>query len=308
MAGIYFVYPGLLFLLFLVPFFVFVYFFSFFYNKKKAVLFPNFEIMERVSGMGVFSKNFSALYLNVVIICLLVFSVAGMSLSYTAKTSLQSYVIVLDSSSSMGAADFIPNRLEAAKKSAKDFVDSLPAGTEVGILSFAGNANIVQEMETSKVKLKLAIDSIDFGSIGGTNLYSALLSAQSVFGDAKSKAVILISDGQINMGEAEQIVKYANQKKMIVYTFAVGTQEGGVTGLNTLSKVDEQFLQALSFNTGGLSFSIENSTEFDNSFSQIIMPAEKEVTLNISFYLILIAIFLFSLNWVLYNFRFRIIP
>lgn len=308
MAGIYFVYPGLLFLLFLVPFFIFVYFFSFFYNKKKAVIFPNFEIMERVSGMGIFSKNFSALYLNVVIICLLVFAVAGMSVSYNAKTSSQSYAIVLDGSSSMKATDFLPNRLEAAKKSAKDFIDSLPTGTEVGILSFAGNVNLVQEMETSKIKLKLAIDSVDFGSIDGTNLYSALISAQSVFGDAKGKAVILISDGQINVGEAEQIVNYANQKKIIIHTFAVGTREGGITGLNTLSKVDEQFLQALSFNTGGLSFSIENSTEFDKSFSQIILPVEKEVTLNISFYLILVSILLFSLNWVLYNFRFKIIP
>jgi len=308
MAGIYFVYPGLLFLLFLVPFFILVYFFSFFYNKKKAVLFPNFEIMERVSGMGVFSKNFSALYLNLIIICLLVFSAAGMTVSYTSKISSQSYAILLDSSSSMKATDFLPNRLDAAKKSAKDFVDSLPAGTEVGVLSFAGNVNIIQEMETSKVKLKMAIDSVDFGNIEGTNLYGAIISAQTILKDAKDKSVILISDGQVNLGEAEQIVNYANKKNIVINTFAVGTQEGGITEFNTLSKVDEEFLQALSFNTGGLSFSVKNSTEFDKSFRQLTLPVEGEVNLNLSFYLLLASIILFSLNWVLYNFRFRIIP
>ena len=308
MAGIYFVYPGLLFLLFLVPFFIFVYFFSFFYNKKKSMIFPNFEIMERVSGMGVFSKNFSALYLNVIIICLLVFSVAGMSITYIAETSSQSYAIVLDSSSSMKATDFSPNRLEAAKKSAKDFVDSLPAGTKVGILSFSGNVNIIQDLETSKIKLKMAIDSADFGAIDGTNLYGAIISAQTVLGDSKDKAVILISDGQVNVGEAEQIANYANNKNMVIHTFAVGTQEGGITEFDTLSKVDEEFLQSLSYNTGGLSFNVRNSTELDKSFSRITLPIEGEVNLNLSFYLLLASILLFSLNWVLYNFRFRILP
>ncbi|MFH1711545.1 MAG: VWA domain-containing protein [Nanoarchaeota archaeon] len=308
MPGIYFDYPGFLIFLLLVPFFVFVYFFSFFYNKKKAVIFPNFAIMERVSGMGVFSKNFSALYLNVVILCLLIFSVAGMGVSYNAETSSQSFVIILDSSSSMRTTDFLPNRLEAAKKSAKDFIDSLPTATEVGILSFAGNVNVIQEKETSKIKLKMAIDRVDFGTIEGTNVYGAVFAAQSIFEDANDKTVILISDGQVNVGEAEEIVNYANKKNMIIHTFAVGTQEGGFTKFDTLSKVDEEFLQALSFNTGGLSFSIKNSTEFEKSFRQLIMPIEREVNLNISFYLLLASLLLFSLNWVLYNFRFRIIP
>ncbi|MBU3912488.1 MAG: VWA domain-containing protein [Nanoarchaeota archaeon] len=309
MPGIYFLYPRLLFLLFLAPFFIFVYLFSFFYNKKKAVIFPNFEIMEKISGMGVFSKNFAALYLNVIVLCLLIFSVAGMGVSYTARTSSQSYVIVLDSSSSMGATDFLPNRLETAKTAAKSFIDSLPVGTEVGIISFSGNANVVQEKENSKLKLKMALDGIDFGtSTEGTNVYGAIIAAQKVFAGVRNKAVILISDGQINVGSAEQIVNYANQNGIVIHTFAIGTSGGGITEFNTVSKVDEEFLQALSLNTGGLSFSVGNAIEFDKSFSKLLQPAERDVSIDISFYLILASIGLFSLNWVLYNFRFRIVP
>ena len=57
-----FLYPKFLMLLLLVPFFIFVYFFSIAYNKKKAVLFANFEAMERFYDVEFFSKNFLALY------------------------------------------------------------------------------------------------------------------------------------------------------------------------------------------------------------------------------------------------------
>ena len=52
--GLAFVYPGFLFLLLLIPLFIGIYFLSFYYNKKKALVFPNFEAVERVFGVEIF--------------------------------------------------------------------------------------------------------------------------------------------------------------------------------------------------------------------------------------------------------------
>ena len=75
-----FLYPRFLLLLVLVPFFVFIYFFSLVYNKKKAVLFGNFAAMERFFDIEFFSKNFMALYFNVGVLILLILALAGTSL------------------------------------------------------------------------------------------------------------------------------------------------------------------------------------------------------------------------------------
>ena len=161
--GLLFLYPNFLLLLLLVPFFVFVYFFSIAYNKKKAVLFANFEAMERFYDVEFFSKNFLALYVNLAILVLLVFSLAGTSVALNIDTSAFSYVIAVDTSDSMATTDVFPDRLNAAKIAAKDFVDLLPLGVEVGVVAFSGDSLVIQELDTSKLKTKMAIDNVNFG-------------------------------------------------------------------------------------------------------------------------------------------------
>ena len=234
-----FLYPKFLSFLLLIPFFVFVYFFSLIYNKKKAVLFSNFEAMERFYDIEFFSKNFFALYLNMAILVLLVLSLAGTGVSFTADTSVFSYVIAVDSSSSMSSNDVYPSRLDAAKVGAKKFVNLLPVGVELGVLEFAGDATILQVLDSNKFKVNMAIDSVKYGEVQGTNIYNALVAADKLFGDRQLKSVILISDGQLNVGDVPEIIKYIERNKLTVNTVAVGSDEGGVTGFNTISKVDE---------------------------------------------------------------------
>jgi len=306
MALVSFLYPKFLLLLFLVPFFVFVYFLSILYKGKRAVIFANFEAIERFYDVEFFSKNFISLYVNIAIICLIVFALAGTNVNFDANTSTYSYVLLIDNSLSMKTSDILPNRLEAAKISADNFIDLLPPGVEVGVISFSGDAIIMQEMTSLKYKLKESVNAIDFGVIQGTNIYNALLSANRVLGDAPRKAVILISDGQLNVGSASQIVQYANQKNIVVDTLAIGTVEGGQTDSDTLSKLDEDFLKSLAFETQGNFFSVSDNSDFDESFNKILYDTNKNVSLDISFYLLLAAILLFCLSWIADNFKFRI--
>ena len=166
----------------------------------------------------------------------------------------------------------------------------------------------MQSLGTSKMKTKMAIDNIDFGVIQGTNIYNALISANKLFEGRQIKAVILISDGQLNVGDAPQITRYINRNNLVVHTIAIGTEEGGLTDYNTISKVDEDFLKALSFNSGGEFFRAMDIKDLGDSFSTLIRETNREVTIDLTFYLLIMVIFIFSVLWVLYNLRFKIVP
>ncbi len=303
-----FLYPKFLMFLFLIPFFVFIYFFSMIYNKKKSLPFANFEAMERFYDIEFFSKNFVALYINLIILILLVFALAGTSVSFYANSSDFSYVVAVDVSGSMATTDVLPNRLAAAKISAENFVDMLPVGVNVGVLEFAGNVSVLQPLSSSKIKAKMAIDSIKFGNIQGTNINDAVRAANKLFGSKRMKSIILISDGQLNIGEAPEIIKYINRNNLVVNTIAVGTTKGGLTKLGTISKVDTNLLKALAFNSGGKFFSVKSKNDFSDSFNSLVTDVNKQVTINLTFYLLITAILLFSILWVLYNLRFKVVP
>jgi len=303
-----FLYPKFLSLLLLIPFFIFIYFFSLAYNKKKAILFANFEAMERFYGLEFFSKNFLALYINLGILTLIIFALAGTSVAFNADTSSFSYVIAIDTSGSMAATDILPNRLAVAKTEAKNFVDSLPLGVEVGVIGFSGDALVYQTLTTSKIKLKMAIDELTFGKIKGTNIYNALISTNKLFKGRRLKSVILLSDGQLNIGNAPQIILYANQNNLLINTIAIGTEAGGSMGFGTLSRVDEDFLKSLSSNSGGESFRAKNPGDMKDSFNSLVHETYKKVKIDMTFYLLLTAVALFTVLWVLYNLRFKVVP
>ena len=303
-----FLYPKFLILLLLIPFFVFVYFFSLIYGKKKAVVFSNFKAMERFYDIEFFSKNFLALYINLAVLILLIFALAGTGVSFIANTSVFSYVIALDSSSSMSSDDFSPSRFEAARGGAKKFVDLLPIGVDVGVIEFSGDARVLHVLDSNKIKVNMALDRAEYGDVPGTNIYNALMAADKLFGDRQMKAVILISDGQLNVGDVPRIINYVNRNRLVVNTIAVGSEEGGMTGFDTISEVDEDVLKALAFNSGGEFFRAKDVEDFDLLFDTLMNETSKEVTVDLSFYFLVGSILSFTLLWVLHNFRFRVVP
>ena len=303
-----FLYPRFLVFLLLIPFFVFVYFFSMAYSKKRAFVFSNFEAMERFYGVEFFSKNFFALYANLAVLILLILALSGTGVSFVADTSIFSYVIAVDSSSSMSSNDLYPSRLEAARDGAKKFVELLPIGVEVGVLEFAGDATVLQELNSNKFKVDIALDSIAYGEVQGTNIYNALIAADKIFEERQMKAVILISDGQLNVGDVSRVIKYIERNKLTVNTVAVGSSEGGVTGFDTISQVDEDILKALAFSSGGEFFRVKDVRDFDVLFDSLMNTIPREVTVDLSFYFLIGAILMLTLLWVLHSFRFKTIP
>lgn len=302
--GIQFIYPQFLLLLFVLPLFVIIYFSSFYYNKKKSINFPNFEAMQRVFGAEIFSRNFLSLYFSLIILALIILSIAGTIITYSGAAS---FVIAIDNSESMKTADVLPSRLDVAKSSADDFVDSLQ-DSEIGVIEFSGNVNVIQTPDSSKIKTKLAIDSIIQNGIFGTDFQEVLYSANILLEGREKKYLVVLSDGQINFADINRTIKYARDNNIIISSIVIGTETGGLTESGTVSKIEEYSLQKLSFETEGKYVRAEDIDSLELAFRGLLVDSQSPIRFNISDYLLMVALFLFVLNWLMQNFRFRSIP
>jgi len=249
--------PSYLILLGVIPIIIFLHFFMLKKKRSHALRFANFEALARVSGVDLLSKNILILILTIAIAILLVFSLAGVKVQRTLYSSSFSYVVAIDSSSSMEATDFFPNRLEVAKSAAKDFVNSAPIGTNIGVISFSGNSFMEQDLTQDKDSLMNSINNIPISSIGGTDIGEAIITGTNLLEGEEAKSIIILSDGRINVGAIDNAIMYANNHDVIVHSMGIGTSEGGITSYG-LSKIDEDALKAVAHNTGGRYFRVES--------------------------------------------------
>jgi Ca-activated chloride channel homolog len=319
MASIIFTNPSYLWMFLIVPFLIIVEFLSIKKSKTSAILFSNYEAIERVLSGDILgatsrsvlrSKNIAQVLLRALVYTLLILSVAGTSLVYNATVSKFDYVFTVDTSSSMLAEDFEPNRLEAAKLAASSFAGSLPEKTNYGIVTFASTSVVNLRMTSDLAEALSAIENIELQQTGGTAIGDAIITATNVFDPANEKSIILITDGQSNVGtDPIQALVYAKENNVVIHSIGVATKEGGmVSNLNLLSKIDEEFLRALSNETDGRFFIVEDINSLDEAFKSISSPVEKDITVNISWILLLAGIVLLGLEWILINTIFKTIP
>jgi Ca-activated chloride channel family protein len=146
-------------------------------------------------------------------------------------------MLVVDISRSMGIQDFKPNRLEAAKQVAKEFI----AGRfqdRIGAVIFSGDAYSLSPLTTDYKLLYAYIDEISFEKIesSGTAIGSALAVATNRMreSDSKTKVVILLSDGDNNAGNIDPITaaEIANAYDIKIYSIGIGKEGKVPTGKN----------------------------------------------------------------------------
>ena len=176
-------------------------------------------------------------------------------------------MIAMDVSGSMMATDFLPNRLEAAKEVAKEFVDAR-SQDRIGFVAFEGEAYTACPATRNYDYLKNAIDQIQSGRIEpgtaiGTGLGTAVARLRS--DSLKSKVIILLTDGESNKGEItpSAAAELAKNKDITVYTIGVG-KEGfasmpvntpfGTITQKTRVNIDEKLLRKIAETTNGQYF------------------------------------------------------
>lgn len=284
--------PRYLFFLFGIPIFIFIHFYSLRNIKGNSVRFANFEAIARIRGIDIYSKNIFGLIFNVLMFTLLVLALSGLTINKEVKSSSFSYVIAIDSSDSMSAKDISPNRISAAKETAIDFIDSLPFNSKVAVISFSGDSKIVQELTNNKDLLKNSIQNIEISDIKGTDVNEVILNSLSILRKEENRALILLSDGQINAGDIGESIDYAKENNLIVHCFGIGSFEGGEASFG-MSKLDESTLKSLSYNTNGKYFSINSGDGLKKSFEEVIVITKKLGEIRIYPYLIIGFLILF---------------
>lgn len=299
--------PGYLIYLAIVPLLVLLHFALIGRQKKRAMKFANFDAMSRVQGVELLSKNIFFLLLTSIVVALVVFSLADMTIQTVIPASSYSFIIALDTSRSMEATDYLPTRLEAAKQTAKDFIDSTPLGTKIGVISFSGNAFIEQSVTNDKELAKQAIDRISISSIGGTDLSEPIITGSNLLKGEDAKAIILLGDGQINVGTIADAIDYANKNNVLVHTIAIGTPAGGKTTYG-ISKADIDSLKALSFGTDGKFFNAVDKSALSSAYISVLHLQIKKVDISISNYLLLAALGVLVVEYFLFNARYKVLP
>lgn len=193
-------------------------------------------------------------------------------------------VVALDVSSSMLAEDFKPNRLEAAKKVASDFVEGRK-NDRIGLVAFAGEAYTKVPLTVDRQVLQEQLKGLKLGSMSdGTALGDGTATAINRVKDskAKSKVIILLTDGVNNQGSVDPMnaAEIAAMYDIRLYTIGMGSrgtapyplrdQFGRVHYQNMEVEIDEELLKEMSTATkDGQYFRATDKKKLEEIFSQI---------------------------------------
>ena len=191
-------------------------------------------------------------------------------------------ILAMDVSTSMLARDLTPDRINASKDIAIEFISQRPSD-RMGIVVFAGESFTQCPLTTDRATLinlmkDVQTDLIEDGTAIGNGLATAV--ARMKDSDAKSRVVILLTDGVNNRGEIspQMAAEIAKTYGVRVYTIGVG-KEGmapypvmtpwGVEIQNVKVEIDEELLAQIAESTGGKYFRATDNTKLSEIYSEI---------------------------------------
>ncbi len=191
-------------------------------------------------------------------------------------------VLCLDISGSMLAQDFSPNRMEAAKNVAAEFIDNRPTD-RIGLVIFSGESFTMCPLTTDRNMLKSQLSNVQSGLLeDGTAIGSGLATGVDRLrgSPSKSKVIILLTDGENNGGlidpnTAKEIAKSVGVR---VYTVGMGTEgyapvpvqtPGGVVMQREKVNIDEKLLTQIAQETGGKYYRAKDNESLKNIYSEI---------------------------------------
>jgi len=286
-----------------------IHFYSLKHLRRRAIKFANFEAIERVTGREVFSKNIFLLFIRVLALVCAIFALAGTTLWYFGQSSDSNFVLAIDTSASMSADDFSPNRLEVAKKEAINFVDYV-GQSRIGLVVFSGVSFVEPELMESGERIKELIREVQIDrTYGGTNLGSAITNGVNLLlSEDSSRTVILLTDGRSNVGSLDDAIEYSLKNHVLIHIIGVGTVEGGKFAGDAISKIDQENLALISSATGGNFFMVENQESMAKAYREIASLSDRQISFNLSPLLMLIALGILFFEWILANTKYRTLP
>ena len=279
--------PYYLFLLIIIPI-IYICNKKFAENNEGTIQISSAKLFsKKVKRKGLIRKNILLIfqYLTLLLIIIALSKPRIIDSLKETKMDVIDIVLVMDISSSMLATDFLPNRLEAVKKTAKNFIEER-ISDRIGVLVFAGESFIQCPLTVDKDVLLSLMDEIQVAeqSYDGTAIGMAIANATNRLrhSDAKSKVMILLSDGSNNAGELDPLTSadLAAKFGIKIYTIGAGTNQdvSFIPGRGYIrNEIDEVTLQSIAKRTNGQYFRATNVSGLKDVYNTINALEKTEI-------------------------------
>lgn len=188
-------------------------------------------------------------------------------------------VLAVDVSLSMEATDILPDRLSAAKSAAGAFLDTVPTSINVGLVEFAGSANVVVPPTTEHDDIRRALEDLALaeGTAIGEAIFTGLGSLATLPeaddpDEAVPATIIVMSDGETTVGRSnDEAVAAAVEAGVPVSTIAFGTEDGVIfiEGEAVQVPPDLDAMEEIAADSGGVAFEAESERELAAAYEDL---------------------------------------
>ncbi|TYK45065.1 VWA domain-containing protein [Actinomadura decatromicini] len=247
-------------------------------RSRYAVRFTNLALLSQVAPRRPGWRRHVAAALFLIMITLMMIGFARPADSVKVPRDRATIMVAIDVSLSMMARDVPPSRFDAAKGAAKKFIDELPARFNVGVVGFAGNANLIAAPSADRDAAIASIDQLVLAkrTAIGEAVFTSLQAIRSFDADASQDPppahIVLLSDGDNTTGRSVQEAIDASRGAHVpVSTIAFGTPYGTVDieGETTSVSVNKETLRALADSTEGKSYEAADAGQLREVYANI---------------------------------------
>ncbi len=254
-------------------------------RRKYALRFTSVDLLASVAPRRAGWQRHISAGLMLLAVLFLVLGFAHPTRTVKVAKERGTIILTMDTSSSMAATDVAPNRLAAAKDAAKRFVDGLPPGLQVGLLTFDSSVTLRIPPTNDHPTVDAAIDGLGFngGTATGSALHASLDAIKALPTDANGKtpgaAIVLMSDGTPTIGAqgetpAQTVANSTAAAKdagIPVDTIAFGTEDGTIErqGEQIPVPADPEAMKEIARGSDGKSFTAETSDQLNSVYDQI---------------------------------------
>jgi len=255
-------------------------------RRKRMLRFANMELLESVAPKRPSRWRHLATILLVLSLVLFTIAMAGPTHDVRIPRNRAVVMLVIDVSQSMRATDVSPSRMAAAQEAAKQFVDQLTPGINLGLISYAGTATVLVSPTTNRDATKNALDKLQVAdrTATGEGIFTALQAISIVGaviggGDTPPPArIVLMSDGKEtvpsnpdNPKGAYTAARTAKDQGVPISTVSFGTPYGYVdmNGQRQPVPVDDEMLKKIAQLSNGQAYTASNLEQLKEVFTNL---------------------------------------
>jgi Ca-activated chloride channel homolog len=269
-----FLWPWILTFLFFVPVLVWLYQRSLKARATTALLYPEVTLLAKLKSQ--WRKHFAAaLYLTAFILTII--ALARPTLLFPKVDPQGGIMLALDISRSMRTTDISPSRFEAAKAAIRSFVETLPEGARVGLVTFGGYASLAVPLTDDHDHLLEEVDILSM--IRGTAIGDGLLESLTALPDLETReasgedpqrlaTIILLSDGRNRNGvNPLEALTEVTAQRVTVHTVGVGSE--AANNVDGMSGFDETALRRIADETGGEYIFVDSAEKLQDVYRNL---------------------------------------